>query len=278
MTLRRSLLRRLAHLRVRFPTPGEVVAHDWSHPFDVLRSKWVEVPSTRSGRVRSGSLLTFDDRDLLSEWTRYREDVTTGDQFSNRGWYHTLYSEALRGKSILDIGSGLGFDGVTFVQHGATVTFVDLVEENLEVIRRVCRLLDLTDVRFHLLEELGSLEKLEREFDVIMAMGSLHHAPYEVIRNEARILVDHLKIGGRWLQLAYPRSRWLREGQLPFQKWGERTDGPGTPWAEWYDLPKLLGMLAPARFDAVLVQEFHGGDFVWFDLILRGAGARDAGY
>jgi hypothetical protein len=79
-----------------------------------------------------------------------------------------------------------------------------------------------------------------------------------------------LKVGGRWLQLAYPRSRWIREGRMPFSKWGEHTDPGKTAWCEWYDLPKLLRMLAPAKFDVVLSQEFHNGDFNWFDLLYRG--------
>jgi len=47
------------------------------------------------------------------------------------------------------------------------------------------------------------------------------------------------------------------------------TDGKGTPWAEPYDPQKLLSMFAPAKFDVVLYQEFHKGDFVWFDLPYR---------
>jgi hypothetical protein len=62
-----------------------------------------------------------------------------------------------------------------------------------------------------------------------------------------------------------PRARVSR-----FANWGLTTDGPGTPWAEWYDLDKLLSMFAPARFEVVLYQEFHNGDFNWFDLRYRG--------
>jgi hypothetical protein len=100
-------------------------------------------------------------------------------------------------------------------------------------------------------------------------MGSLHHMPYKVVRDEAQELIRHLKVGGRWLQLAYPRSRWLREGRLPFNLWGSYTDGMGTPWGEWYDLPKLLSLLEPAEFDVILYREFDNNDFNWFDLVRR---------
>ena len=117
---------------------------------------------------------------------------------------------------------------------------------------------------------MSSLRPLDADYDVIMAMGSLHHAPAKVMKPEYQELLRHLKIGGRWLQLAYPRSRWIREGRSPFSKWGEMTDGAGTPWCEWYDLPKLLSMFEPAKFEVVLYQEFHNSDFNWFDLVYRG--------
>jgi hypothetical protein len=46
---------------------------------------------------------------------------------------------------------------------------------------------------------------------------------------------------------------------------GFTTDSNGTPHAEWYDLEKLTSMLTPAKF-AILYQQFHAGDFNWFDL------------
>ena len=65
-------------------------------------------------------------------------------------------------------------------------------------------------------------------------------------------------------------ARWIREGSLPFHQWAEKIDGPGTPWEEWYDVPKLLDLLAPAKFNLVFYTEFHNKDFNWFDLIFRG--------
>jgi 2-polyprenyl-3-methyl-5-hydroxy-6-metoxy-1,4-benzoquinol methylase len=238
--------------------------------FEALRKKWVEVPTTRSGRRRTDDLLELPDKDLLKQWMVTREDITTGSQFGHRGWYHTLYADSMRGKKVLDVGSGFAIDSITFAQHGAEVTFVDLVDSNLRVVQRLCKILGLERVSFVLLEDLESLYALDNDYDTIMAMGSLHHAPAELVKPEAQELVKHLQVGGRWLQLAYPKTRWIREGRLPFDKWGERTDGHGTPWTEWYDLPKLLSLLEPARFEVVLCKEFHNNDFIWFDLLYKG--------
>lgn len=264
-TIRR--LKKIVKGRLTYLSSGK---NDWQEPFDTLRTKWVEIPTTRSGRKRTTDLLRLSDKELLAEWTTCREDITTGSEFAHRGWYHTLYAESMRGKKLLDVGSGFAIDSITFAQHGAMVSFIDLARSNLEVVQRLCELLSLENTSFTLLEDVESLHALDMDYDVIMAMGSLHNAPVGIIKPEVQELVKHLKIGGRWLQLAYPRTRWIRDGRPSFDRWGEVTDGDGTPWVEWYDLPKLLCLLEPACFDVVLCQEFHNSDFIWFDLLYRG--------
>lgn len=254
--------------RAAMPSDGESAG--WERPYETLRKKWVEVPTTRSGRMRTTELLALPDDALLAEWEKAREDITTGPEFAHRGWYHTLYADGMRGKKVMDVGSGFGIDSITFAQHGARLTFVDLVETNLNVLKRLCKIWGLRDVEFLVLENVESLRALDSDYDVITAMGSLHNAPEEVMKPEYQQLLRHLKVGGRWLQLAYPKSRWIRDRRPPFSKWGEYTDGIGTPWCEWYDVPKLLAMFEPARFEVVLYQEFHNSDFNWFDLLHRG--------
>src|SRR6266478_2373007 len=246
--------------------PEEGRSEAWQLPYETLRKKWVEVPTTATGTQKTTNFLGLPDDALLAEWEMARRDITTGPEFAHRGWYHALYADGMRGKKVMDVGSGFGVDSITFAQHGAKLTFVDLVETNLKVLQRVCTILGLREVSFVRFEDLGSLKPLDADYDVVMAMGSLHHAPARVMKPEYQELLRHLKVGGRWLQLAYPRSRWIREGRSPFSKWGEMTDGAGTPWCEWYDLPKLLSMFEPAKFEVVLYQEFHNGDFNWFDL------------
>lgn len=243
---------------------------DWQSPFHTLRQKWTEVPTSRAGRQQTAELLALSDDELKKVWLESREDITTGSQFAHRGWYHALYAPMMKGKKVLDVGSGLAIDPITFAQNGASLTFLDLAPTNLEVVKRMCGLFNLENVSFVWLENLDSLDQLDNDYDIIMAMGSLHHAPQSVIKPEMALLLDHLKIGGRWLQLAYPKARWKREGGKPFSEWGKMTDGEATPWAEWYDLPKLLELMSPAQFDTVLYHEFHNHDFNWFDLIYRG--------
>jgi SAM-dependent methyltransferase len=235
------------------------------NPFPALRAKWGAVPAGKS-RFATAELLKLPDEPLIAAWMQNREGATTGKGFGVRGWYHTIYKDVFRGKRVLDVGAGLGIDGVTFAQHGAKMTFLDIVESNLELLERICRILKVENVAFHYLEDLSSLSSLPESFDVIWCQGSLINMPFDVTRREAQALLEHLPVGGRWVELAYPEERWRREGGLPFERWGDKTDG-GAPWMEWYDLAKLKKLLAPAEFEVVLSFNFSNNDFNWFDLI-----------
>jgi len=248
-------------------TPGAGSDALLKDSFDLLRKKWIEVPATRVARIKSADLLEMSDRDLLIAWDDFHSASVGGD-LAARGWYELLYRDVFRGRQVMDVGCGLGTTTIPFAESGAEITFVDLVPSNLEVVRRVCKLKRLEKVRFCYMEDLGSLASLPPDYDFIYCCGSMINAPLAVSRLEARELLKHLKIGGRWIELAYPKARWEREGRMPFDRWGERTDG-GAPWIEWHDVEKLKSYLAPAVFEVVMAFEFHNGDFNWFDLVRR---------
>lgn len=240
----------------------------WERPFDVLRQRWHEVPAGDS-RLATPQLLELPDNELKELWESVRVTATTGAAFEVRGWYHVLYKDVLQGKRVMDVGSGLGIDGITFALHGARITFVDIVQSNITLLKRLCELLDVTEVDFCYMDDISSLSALPTDYDAIWCQGSLINAPFDIMQAEAQELLRHLPVGGRWIELAYPQARWERDGRLPFDRWGERTDGPGTPWVEWYDLSKLRALLEPAKFEVVLYTEFHNSDFNWFDLMRR---------
>jgi SAM-dependent methyltransferase len=229
--------------------------------FDSLRAKWHEIPSGGNNRVSSVDLLKLSDKELIDFW-----DNARAISYEEKEWYNNHYCDFLKGKRILDVGSGLGLDTLDFVKGGAHVTFSDIRTENMEVIKRLCNLWGLVDVDFIVIENHRSFRTLTETYDVIMAMGSLHHAPANEIKQEYEDIADRLLSGGKWLQLAYPRSRWLRMGSRPFSEWGKITDGDATPWAEWYDEKKLLRQLESHDFQIIFSKIFYRGKFIWFDL------------
>jgi SAM-dependent methyltransferase len=186
------------------------------------------------------------------------------------GWLGSLYGDTFRGRRVLELGSGLGFDGIRFARQGASWTFADIVADNLAVIRRVAALKGLTEVAFHLIGDDLSFDALPPGFDAIWVFGSIHHVPFEIARREALAALERLKPGGRWLELVYPRERWLREGAPPFEQWGRLTDGERTPWAEWHDIEKVRQRLFPAPFRTVLDFEFCSNNYRWLDLEYAG--------
>ena len=156
--------------------PSDSKSATWELPYETLRKRWVAVPSGDSVFEKTTILMKLSDDELLTYWEEARTDITTGLEFAHRGWYHTLYADFMGGKKVMDVGSGFGVDPITFAQHGARVTFIDLVETNLNVLERLCKIMGLKDVQFVFLKDLDSLKPLDTDYDVIMAMGSLHHA------------------------------------------------------------------------------------------------------
>jgi SAM-dependent methyltransferase len=224
-----------------------------------LSEKWSEVPagSDQAARVFSDQML--GDPALLARW-----DALNAEGAELRSWWWGLYAELFRSRKVLEIGSGLGFDAVQFAQSGARWTCCDIAGTNLEIIRKVAAAKGQS-IDTLLIQSLGSFNALPADFDFVWCNGSLLHLPFDAAREECAAIIAHLKPGGRWIELAYPRERWVREGTPSFSDWGKLTDGERTPWVEWYDMEKLKERLYPARLKPLLEYRFSSDSFVWLD-------------
>ncbi len=239
---------------------------DNSSFLDTSREKWREVPAggDLKDRIYSTDLLKLSDAELVGHWKKM--DVA-GSEPTHRGWYQTMYREALAGRRVVEVGSGLGFDGIYFLKAGARWVFVDIVKDNLAIVRRLVDLFGLSSQAEYLwIERPESIDALTGEIDAVWAHGSLHHAPFEIARIESQLLLRRLKPGGRWIELFYPYERWVRQGRMPFSEWGKYTDGDRTPWAEWHDAERIKQRLFPATTTTILDHRFGGGQYGWLDL------------
>jgi len=231
-----------------------------------FRDKWREVPGGDDvdGRVFADALLELPDEQFLARW----DAISLRRAAGVVGRMEPLYRDFFTKSAVLEIGGGLGYDGLRFAAQGATWTFADIVPANLAVIRRVAGLRNLS-VHIHLIGDDLSFDGLG-QFDAIMAVGSIHHVPFDIARREALNALKHLKVGGRWIELVYPRERWLREGRMPFSTWGTRTDGERTPWVEWHDAEKVRRRLWPAQLQTILDFELASHSHRWLDFSYDG--------
>ncbi|MBN1917649.1 MAG: class I SAM-dependent methyltransferase [Verrucomicrobia bacterium] len=226
------------------------------------RDKWREVPSTRSGRAFSANLLEWPDDALLEYWEGCRREVSVPEI---RGWFQDLYAPEFEGKDVLEVGPGIGIDGIFFAQHGARLTFADIVEENLALVRRLCALKGV-EARTTFIEDFFHYE-FDTPFDAFMFIGSMHHAPFEFSRRQAAALTPFLRPGGRVVMLAYPKVRYELSGATSFEEFAKKTDGERTPWAEWYDDEKTGRLFGPGfRLNWSRCFGRKPTDFIWFDL------------
>jgi len=194
----------------------------------------------------------FTDEQLVAYW----RTSAPSDRFTTHliGRYH--------GKKLLDVGSGLARTTMQFVEHGASVTFADIVMDNLKVLQRLCKALNAADrCKMLHITSVESFKALEAEsFDAISMLGSIHHMPKEIATKEMHLALKALKPRGQLFMLVYPMTNWLRckitidstsdtKAHCAFNVWGRITDGLEAPWAEWYELSKILDLVHPTQME-----------------------------
>jgi hypothetical protein len=227
-----------------------------------LREKWREIPATRQDRMFSSDLLGVSDEALLGYWDQCRAETSTPEV---RGWYQEQYKGQLANMAVADIGPGIGIDGIWFAQHGARVTFVDIVEDNLALLRRVCRLKGI-DADFYFVDDFFDY-RFTTAFDCFLCIGSLINAPLDFTKRQVRALGPFLRVGGLVLMLGYPRERFEASGARDGAAFAATTDGPRTPWIEWYDDDKVRALFGPAfRLEWSRAFGAGGAEFNWFEL------------
>ena len=106
------------------------------------------------------------------------------------------------GKKVLEIGCGIGTDGIQFARSGAIYTGVDLTDAAIQISKE----------RFSLFGQQGEFIKLNAEtlpfpdnyFDYIYSFGVIHHAPYpeKIVSEIYRVL----KPGGKVTVMLYNRT------------------------------------------------------------------------
>ncbi len=224
------------------------------------QTKWLTLPAGEH-RHNVQDLLCFSDADLDAA---YRKFTPFWDR--ERGWEHERYAIVFKGRHVLEIGSGLGYDGMILSQHVATWTFCDIIEDNLALVKRMVRLYGRANVRF---ETIGNISDhvFSTTYDGFYAHGVLHHLPFDLAKKEVENIDAYLACGARVVVLMYPVERWEMAGRPDFDQFGNITDGEGTPWAEYYDEAKIEALFGPGYTLLETIKWGHqNAEFVNFEL------------
>lgn len=111
-----------------------------------------------------------------------------------------------KGKKVLEIGCGIGTDGVNFARNDAIYTGIELSEESLALAKKRFDLFDLKG-NFYLsnAENLSEIIKNET-FDLVYSFGVIHHTPKpeNIINNVKKILSPE----GEFRLMLYAKNSW----------------------------------------------------------------------
>jgi ubiquinone/menaquinone biosynthesis C-methylase UbiE len=162
--------------------------------------------------------------------------------------------KAFRGKSLLEIGCGLGTDLLQFARNGALVTGVDLTEESVALAQK----------RFELYGVQGTFRTADAEnlpfadnsFDVVYSFGVLHHTPntqkaidevYRVLKpgGDIVIMLYHKHSLHVWLGVPLYFLYGLTKGKLwGYEEWVRIYDGKDNPLGKAYSRGELRKMFS----------------------------------
>lgn len=109
-----------------------------------------------------------------------------------------------RGRDVLEVGCGLGTDGINFARAGAMYTGIDLTEASIELVRRR---FEIEGLNANLkVADAESLPFADASFDLAYSHGVLHHTP------DTQRAVDELhrvlKPGGAAMVMLYHKNSY----------------------------------------------------------------------
>ncbi len=135
---------------------------------------------------------------------RYFEEITR-KRYQGRDWHVPIVAKfgSFRGKDVLEIGCGIGADGIEFARNGANYIGVDLTANSVELARE----------RFKVFGVPGRLEVANAEeglpfpnetVDHVYSFGVIHHSPHpdKIVGEIYRVL----KKGGTFTVMLYNRN------------------------------------------------------------------------
>lgn len=243
-----------------------------SFDIDASRRYWRLAPSG-AGKHDTSALSAAEETKLIAEWR---------DGFARRMAAYAeeeMFLEAMgrefSGKSVLSIGSGLGFHEMYYASCGAKVVCTDIVPTNLAVVRRMAAHFGLS-VETFVLEPDSSLGG---PYDAVFIYGSLMCQPEanqrRLLERSASVLAPAGSIVLMLYTWEFARATcgWTSKEQFDPARFARASDesvgDEHCPWSDWHDDEKLVS-LAPPGFFVSRSQLWQQDWFSWQEL-KRGA-------
>src|SRR5690606_23664280 len=125
-------------------------------------------------------------------------------------------AELLKGKHILEVGAGMGFDSLEFLKRGVRVTVTDLTQAAIDVAKRHFELEGYRPEAVQT-ENVLALSFPDNTFDGVWACGVVHHTGdtagaireiHRVLKPGGRAMISHMYRKPSWM---YYLSKYGRE-------------------------------------------------------------------
>jgi ubiquinone/menaquinone biosynthesis C-methylase UbiE len=133
----------------------------------------------------------------------YFEDISR-KRFQRREWHIPIIAkfDSFRGKDVLEIGCGIGTDGMEFARHGAKYIGVDLTPKSVELARERFKVFGVPG-RLEVANAEEGLLLADESIDHVYSFGVIHHspAPEKIVRQIYRVL----RKGGTFTVMLYNR-------------------------------------------------------------------------
>jgi len=135
---------------------------------------------------------------------RYFEEISW-KRFHGREWHVPTVArfDAFRGRTVVEIGCGVGTDGIEFARNGANYIGVDLTPNSIELTRERFQVFGVPG-RFEVANAEEGLPLPDASVDHVYSFGVIHHSPVpeKIVQEIYRIL----KSGGTFTVMLYNRS------------------------------------------------------------------------
>ncbi len=231
------------------------------------------------------------DAQLKSQVREYWDAHPCGTQFTDLEWgSREFFDEVERfryttqpfmkeivgfdrfpGKSVLEIGCGLGTDLLQFARGGAKVTGVDLTPKSVELVKKRFEMEGLK-VEAQVADA-ESLPFKDDSFDMVYSFGVLHHTPntqkaidevYRVLEPGGRIIIMlynrtslHVWLGAPLFAAARLAGKKSADGQKLVESWIRIYDGDGNPLGKAYSRGEMEQMFSKFRNRRYIVRDSY---------------------